>query len=75
MLKYLLAKEELSLPDRNLVRRIIADGFEEELLQGGSKDFVSHIRYGFLDLGWWRAGRGMRWCPNPGSFACCCAGR
>ena len=52
MLKYLLAKEELSLPDRNLVRRIIADGFEEELLQGGSKDFVSHIRYGFLDLGW-----------------------
>lgn len=44
MLRYLLAKQEMTLPDRNLVRRIMLDVFDEDLLEAGSKDFIRHIK-------------------------------
>lgn len=49
MLKYLLKKEEMNLPDRNLVRRILLDTFEEEFIESGSKDFIKHLKYIYDD--------------------------
>ena len=45
MLKYLLTKEEMSLPDRNLVRRIMLDTFDQDFIESGSKDFIKHLKY------------------------------
>lgn len=44
MLKYLLNKQELTLPDRNVIRRIMLDTFDEDLLELGSKDFIKYMK-------------------------------
>lgn len=43
MLKYLLKKEQMNIPDRNLIRRILVGIFDEELIHAGSKEFINHI--------------------------------
>ena len=47
ILEIILSKEEMSLPDRNLLRRILVDIFDEELICSGSRNFISHLKYFF----------------------------
>jgi hypothetical protein len=44
MLKYLLIKQELTLPDRNIIRRILVDAFDEDLMDLSSKDFIKYLK-------------------------------
>jgi hypothetical protein len=45
MLQYILRKQHMDQPDRNLIRRILVAIFDEELIHSGSKDFINHIEY------------------------------
>jgi hypothetical protein len=45
MLKYLFKKGNLNVPDKNLIRRILVNCFDEDLICDASQDFVNHIEY------------------------------
>jgi hypothetical protein len=45
ILELILTKEEKNLPDRNFLRRILVEIFDEELIFAGSRHFVNHLRY------------------------------
>ena len=42
MLKYLLKKQEMNAPDRNLIRRILVKAFDEDIFCD-QPHFVNHI--------------------------------
>jgi hypothetical protein len=45
ILEIILSKEEMSLSDRNFLRRILVDIFDEELICSGSRNFINHLKY------------------------------
>lgn len=45
ILEIILSKEEMSLSDRNLLRRILVEIFDEELICSGSRNFINHLKY------------------------------
>lgn len=44
MLDLILSKEEKNLPDRNFLRRILVEIFDEDLIHSGSRNFINHLR-------------------------------
>lgn len=53
MLGYILVKDEMLLPDRNFLRRILVKTFEEDLIQSGSRNFIHHLRYLQRNIDYW----------------------
>jgi hypothetical protein len=45
ILEIILSKEEMSLSDRNFLRRILVEYFDEELICSGSRNFINHLKY------------------------------
>ncbi len=48
ILDVILSKEEMNLPDRNFLRRILVDIFDEELICSGSRNFINHLKYSIM---------------------------
>ena len=44
MLAYVLGKETLEKVDRNWIRRVLLQSFDEEMLAGGDRQFVEHLK-------------------------------
>ncbi len=45
ILDLILSKEEMTLADRNFLRRILVTIFDEELIFAGSRNFINHLKY------------------------------
>lgn len=44
ILGVILSKEEMTLSDRNFLRRILVEIFDEELICSGSRNFINHLK-------------------------------
>jgi hypothetical protein len=44
MLKHLFSKDQMHIPDKNLLRRILLDSFDEDFIIAGGRKFIEYLK-------------------------------